>query len=270
MRGVQRQLGIHNHAPLRAARVFKRPAFGVVLFERAALQQLRVETTVSRVVDFFVEDYIKRRADARSGSCCVHEECRVLGEGRADCKRQRAAKEKPIRVCVHLQAVAVMMAAVQMMCARLGMVTGRGLAGVVRSRYPRWVLWGACALLAVANIINRSAVLVELSHDCANLQMADARTVRLCPRRVPLASGLGCCAAKHANSDGGMVRDVLGDTCRHSRDYDFALSVLLAIGAGSRTGNRQWPQDSERARGRVCTRIATFPQRCPCWDVLSS
>ena len=33
-----------------------------------------------------------------------------------------------------------LMAAVQMMCARLGMVSGRGLAGVIRRRDPRWVL----------------------------------------------------------------------------------------------------------------------------------
>src|SRR5229473_4904584 len=38
-----------------------------------------------------------------------------------------------------------LMTAVQMMCAQLGMVTGRGLAGVVRRRYPRWVLWSACS-----------------------------------------------------------------------------------------------------------------------------
>lgn len=50
-----------------------------------------------------------------------------------------------------------LMAAVQMMCARLGMVTGRGLAAVVRRRYPRWVLWGACLLLTVANVINIGA-----------------------------------------------------------------------------------------------------------------
>ena len=50
-----------------------------------------------------------------------------------------------------------MMVAVQLMCSRLGMVTGRGLAAVVRRRYPRWVLWGACLLLAVANIINIGA-----------------------------------------------------------------------------------------------------------------
>src|SRR3954451_8336124 len=47
-----------------------------------------------------------------------------------------------------------LMAAVQLMCARLGMVTGRGLAGVVRRRFPPWVLWGACALLIVANVFN--------------------------------------------------------------------------------------------------------------------
>jgi len=50
-----------------------------------------------------------------------------------------------------------LMAAVQLMCARLGMVTGRGLAAVVRRRYPRGVLWGACLLLTVANVFNIGA-----------------------------------------------------------------------------------------------------------------
>ena len=50
-----------------------------------------------------------------------------------------------------------MMTAVQLMCGRLAMVTGRGLAGVVRLHYPRWVLWGACLLLIVANVINIAA-----------------------------------------------------------------------------------------------------------------
>jgi len=49
------------------------------------------------------------------------------------------------------------MAAVQLMCARLGLVTGRGLAGVLRRAYPRWVLWGACLLLIVANMFNIGA-----------------------------------------------------------------------------------------------------------------
>jgi NRAMP (natural resistance-associated macrophage protein)-like metal ion transporter len=50
-----------------------------------------------------------------------------------------------------------LMAAVQIMCARLGMVTGLGLAGVIRLRYPRWILWSACALLVVANVFNIAA-----------------------------------------------------------------------------------------------------------------
>jgi NRAMP (natural resistance-associated macrophage protein)-like metal ion transporter len=50
-----------------------------------------------------------------------------------------------------------LMAAVQIMCARLGMVTGRGLAGVIRVRYSRTVLWGSCALLVIANTVNIGA-----------------------------------------------------------------------------------------------------------------
>jgi hypothetical protein len=37
------------------------------------------------------------------------------------------------------------MTAVQMMCARLGMVTGRGVTSVIRHEYSRWMLWGADA-----------------------------------------------------------------------------------------------------------------------------
>lgn len=50
-----------------------------------------------------------------------------------------------------------LMAAVQLMCARLGLVTGTGLAGAIRRHYSRRVLWGACALLVVANTVNIAA-----------------------------------------------------------------------------------------------------------------
>lgn len=50
-----------------------------------------------------------------------------------------------------------LMAAVQMMCARLGLVTGRGLASNLRRNYPRGVVWGACALLVIANVVNIGA-----------------------------------------------------------------------------------------------------------------
>ena len=50
-----------------------------------------------------------------------------------------------------------LMAAVQLMCARLGMVSGRGLGGLLRIHYGRWVLWPACLLLTIANTINIAA-----------------------------------------------------------------------------------------------------------------
>jgi NRAMP (natural resistance-associated macrophage protein)-like metal ion transporter len=50
-----------------------------------------------------------------------------------------------------------LMCAVQLMCARLGIVSGRGLAGVIRRRYSRWVLWSSCAILLVANVFNIGA-----------------------------------------------------------------------------------------------------------------
>jgi NRAMP (natural resistance-associated macrophage protein)-like metal ion transporter len=50
-----------------------------------------------------------------------------------------------------------LMAAIQLMCARLGIVTGRGLGAAVRIYYPRWVLWGSCSILVVANVINIGA-----------------------------------------------------------------------------------------------------------------
>jgi NRAMP (natural resistance-associated macrophage protein)-like metal ion transporter len=50
-----------------------------------------------------------------------------------------------------------LMATIQLMCARLGMVTGRGLGSLIRKRYPPIVVWSACALLAVANVFNIAA-----------------------------------------------------------------------------------------------------------------
>ncbi len=50
-----------------------------------------------------------------------------------------------------------LMVAVQLMCARLGLVTRCGLASVLRKYYPPWLLWFACCLLVVSNTINIAA-----------------------------------------------------------------------------------------------------------------
>ncbi len=56
-----------------------------------------------------------------------------------------------------------LMVAVQLMCARLGMVTGRGLAGNIRLRFPKWVMWSSCFILLVANIFNIGADLAGMA-----------------------------------------------------------------------------------------------------------
>jgi len=61
-----------------------------------------------------------------------------------------------------------LMAAVQMMCARIGKVTGRGLAGNLKQRFPRWMLFVFIIALLIANTINIGADLAG---------MADAATM---------------------------------------------------------------------------------------------
>jgi NRAMP (natural resistance-associated macrophage protein)-like metal ion transporter len=60
-----------------------------------------------------------------------------------------------------------LMAAIQLICARLGMVSGRGLAGLLRERYGPWALWPACCLLVVANVVNIGADLGAMAASTA-------------------------------------------------------------------------------------------------------
>jgi len=50
-----------------------------------------------------------------------------------------------------------LMAAVQMTCARIGMVTGEGLAGALGKRFPKPLLVAVCAALLAANVLNIGA-----------------------------------------------------------------------------------------------------------------
>jgi NRAMP (natural resistance-associated macrophage protein)-like metal ion transporter len=55
------------------------------------------------------------------------------------------------------------MLAIQEMCGRIGMITGKGLAGVIRLHYSKKVLFGSIALLAIANTINIGADLSAMA-----------------------------------------------------------------------------------------------------------
>ena len=61
-----------------------------------------------------------------------------------------------------------LMGAVQMMCARIGMETGMGLAAALRKKVPRWVLFIVALSLFAANTINVGADLAGMA-DVANL-----------------------------------------------------------------------------------------------------
>jgi NRAMP (natural resistance-associated macrophage protein)-like metal ion transporter len=49
------------------------------------------------------------------------------------------------------------MAAVQNICSRLGLISGTGLAGILKEHYPRWVLYPGVALVFAANVVNIGA-----------------------------------------------------------------------------------------------------------------
>lgn len=60
------------------------------------------------------------------------------------------------------------MIAVQEMCARIGIVTGRGLIGTMRKRYPPLLLWVIAVAVLLANIVNIGA---DLSAMAASTQL---------------------------------------------------------------------------------------------------
>ena len=79
-----------------------------------------------------------------------------------------------------------LMGCVQMMCARVGMVTGMGLAGAMRQKFPRWVVGLIALALLIANTINIAS---DLSGMADAAQMLGAG-----PSRVYVwVFGLGIC-----------------------------------------------------------------------------
>src|SRR5450631_3109067 len=67
-----------------------------------------------------------------------------------------------------------LMVGIQVVSARIGRVSGYGLAGNIRRHYPKWVLYGLVSLLLVANTINIGADLSAMA-DAAALLIGDLR-----------------------------------------------------------------------------------------------
>jgi NRAMP (natural resistance-associated macrophage protein)-like metal ion transporter len=167
-----------------------------------------------------------------------------------------------------------LMIAVQMMCARLGMVTGRGLAAVIRRRYSRAVLWGACALLTIANVINIGADLGGMGDATrliaggraslwtvaygvvifAMLYLTNYRQIARIFKWLTLVLFAYVIAAFLAHPDwSAVLRATLVPDVRFTRDY---LSVLVGIlGTSISPYLFFWQSaqevEEERAMGRV-------------------
>jgi len=67
-----------------------------------------------------------------------------------------------------------LMACVQFTCARIGMVSGRGLAGVMRQKFPHWLLIVIAVALFSANTINAGADLSGMSEAAEMLTKIDS------------------------------------------------------------------------------------------------
>jgi Mn2+/Fe2+ NRAMP family transporter len=81
-----------------------------------------------------------------------------------------------------------LMSAVQLMCARIGIVARNGLAGVLRDHYSRWLLWIACGLLLFANTVNIAADLAGMA--AATVLLTGGRAVWFVPLYAALVIGL--------------------------------------------------------------------------------
>jgi NRAMP (natural resistance-associated macrophage protein)-like metal ion transporter len=68
-----------------------------------------------------------------------------------------------------------LMAAVQMMCARIGKVTGQGLAANFKHRFPKWILLVFVFALLAANTINIGADLAGMADAAAMLSGINSR-----------------------------------------------------------------------------------------------
>jgi NRAMP (natural resistance-associated macrophage protein)-like metal ion transporter len=114
-----------------------------------------------------------RRERAESTAVRLRGRIRELGPGLIS----GAADDDPSGIATYSQAGAAfgygtlwialitlpLIAAVQLMCARLGIVARSGLASVLRAHYPRWLLWLACSLLVFGNTVNIAADLAGMA-----------------------------------------------------------------------------------------------------------
>lgn len=116
-----------------------------------------------------------------------------------------------------------LMAVIQEMCARIGLVTGRGLAGNIRLHYPRRVLVLCTLLLFSANAINIGADLGAM-----------AKAVQL------IAPGLDFSALVIGLTVFSLGLQIFTDYARYARYLKWLALVLLAYVASALMAGLDW------------------------------
>ncbi len=117
-----------------------------------------------------------------------------------------------------------LMAAIQEISARIGRVTGRGIAGNIRTYYPAWLLRTIVGLLLVANIINLGADLGAMGDSLALL-------IGGSPRLYAIVFAFGC-----------VLLEVFSRYDRYVRVLKWSAATLLAYVAAALAVRVPWGQ----------------------------
>ena len=194
-----------------------------------------------------------------------------------------------------------LMVGIQMVSARMGRVTGHGLASNVRSHFPRPVLYAVVVMLVVANTINIAADIAAMGEALRLVAGGPTHIYAIAvrypvpePAGIPALPGLrplpevadtgaACLRCGRVHDRGAVARSRHGPSVaqghleragadghrRRLRHDDQPLPVLLAGGAGGRGAQRgsgrHGPQAGPRRRAfATCT--GSRSTRISAWD----
>ncbi len=132
-----------------------------------------------------------------------------------------------------------MMIAVQYICAKIGLVSGRGLAGVLREHYPRWVLYPAVFALVAANTINAGVDIGAIAA-AINLLLPIPATIFI----IPVSVGI-------------LALQVFGSYQLIARAFKWLTLALVAYVAAALFARPDW---AAVLRGTLIPSISLTPQ----------
>jgi hypothetical protein len=160
------------------------------------------------------------------------------------------------------------MISIQEMCGRLGMVTGRGLASVIKKFSSKKVMWFAVTLLAFANVINIGADLgimaslqmvfgLNFSFGCfgghVNCDFGDMGKLQKILRSLKVVGDVTCCLCGYSIFDKArLVGSAKGnanskDKLEYRLHYDYGgffgnnyFSLFIFLASFARGGGRDF------------------------------